>query len=289
MGRCRALGSTLEGKDFSGSLNREPRTGNGRVMSVKRQYTRELRDNLHYLPTWLPTVRLSPGDLGRISDYEYTHIGNLRDVGLPSEIEDCGARADFEYFSQGSVSTTVKLAGQVPPVGSGLAEGDAGIVVDFGRENAVVFRASGCRSKRLKNVIGLGKQILEKLQQGQWPEDAVVVTEIVYATSATILICSGHKGHIDLRAAANMNPATLNIANLDAGLQVARESNIGVKIVAQSSLTPLMRTSGIQKRFLSDPVFRSKTQPAGEAVTIMSESGEELWFGDVEYEDYACA
>jgi hypothetical protein len=249
------------------------------LVSVSQQYTRELRDELGYLPTWLPITHVSPGGVGRIVDYQYTHVGTLADFGITYEIEDGDARADFEYQSAGSVSAAVKLAGEAPAAGSTLATADAGIALDFSKEHAIVFRATGCRSTRIKNQLALGAAVLAKYQTGAWPDDLVVVTEAVSAASATIVISSGDKAHLDLRASGKADAAGLHLANAEAKLQIARESNIGTKIIAEAKLTPLMRTSGVRKRILRDAVFRSeRAVPTG--------TGEELAFDDVEYEDY---
>jgi hypothetical protein len=267
--------------DFGCASRRSPsRSSPAEVLvSVSQQYTRELRDELGYLPTWLPITHVSPGGVGRIVDYQYTHVGTLADFGITYEIEDGDARADFEYQSAGSVSAAVKLAGEAPAAGSTLATADAGIALDFSKEHAIVFRATGCRSTRIKNQLALGAAVLAKYQTGAWPDDLVVVTEAVSAASATIVISSGDKAHLDLRASGKADAAGLHLANAEAKLQIARESNIGTKIIAEAKLTPLMRTSGVRKRILRDAVFRSeRAVPTG--------TGEELAFDDVEYEDY---
>jgi hypothetical protein len=246
-------------------------------MSIQKRYVRELRDNTNYLPTWLPNVQVAPGDVGHITGLQYSGVGNLADYGIEIEIYEGDAEADYDYYSANHVSRTLKLAGHASPPGSTLTEAEAGISIHFSQENAVIFRATGCQSTRIRDLLGLERKIIAMYEAGDWPMDLVVVTEAVYADSVTILISAGQNAHIDLRATSNLAVPQLDLANAEAGLQVANEANVGVKIIASSGLTPLMRTSGLKKRFLrSDVAFRSSSQ-----------SHPDIAFADVEYEDYA--
>ena len=254
-------------------------------MLTKQHYLRELCDNLDYVPTWLPTISVAAGEIGFVRDYEYKRFGNLRDFGIKYEITQGKIYADLEYSSADSVAVTLKLMGQMPPVGSVLSVDELGLSIDFSRANAVVFRAAGCQSQRLDNLFQIGMRVLELHKVGKWPQDAVVVTEAVHAASATIVISSGQKAHLDLRA-GTVDPGNLHVASVDARLQIAREDNIGMKIIAQSALTPLMRVAGVQTRLMRSPAFRGSEVATTKIPEVHNQNDELLRFEDVSYEDY---
>lgn len=248
-------------------------------MNMSRWYAREMKDNTNYLPTWLPNVRVAPGDVGRITDFQFTPLGNLDQLGVPFHAEDGNAPSDFEYYSAGSVSMMLKLAGEAPFTGSVLKQAEAGVTVTFGRENAIAFRCSDCTSARITDQLSLGKQVLTLHGRGEWPADLVVVTEVVSAGSATVLISSAVDASVDLRAGGTVGAAQINLAAVDAGFQVVRTSNMGIQIVAETGLTPLIRTSGLRARLFRPKVFR------GGGPGKVNEPS--LRFVNVEYEDYA--
>ncbi len=247
-------------------------------MSMSRWYAKEVRDNTSYLPTWLPIVRVAPGDVGRITDFQFTPLGNLGHFGVPFHLEEGGAPSDIEYYSAGSVSIALKLAGEAPVPGSVLTQAEAGLRVTFGRENAVAFRCSGCTSARIPDQLSLGKQVLALHERGEWPEDLVVVTEVISAGAATVLISSAVNASVDLRAGGRIGSGPVNLAAGDAGFQVVRASNMGMQVVAETGLTPLIRTSGVRARLFRPRVFRGGgPRRPGEP---------SLRFVDVSYDDY---
>jgi hypothetical protein len=245
-------------------------------MSISKQYTKELRDNTNYSAIWLPTLTVQPGDVGRITNYEYEPVTTLTELNIPFSIVKGHVAADINYASANAVSIVVKTAGQAPLVGSLLAQAEAGVMIKFSRENAVVFRAAHCKSSSIKDRLSLENEIIARYKNGDWKEDYVVVTEVVSAASSTILISSGKNAQMDLKAGGKINPGGFNLADVDAQFQVIQESNVATKILAANGLTPLFKSAGIKKLFLRPGV-----------VLRGPESLETIAFRDVDYEDFS--
>ena len=244
-------------------------------MALHDQYTSEILEQLNYNATWLPTVQLKPGDVCDLRGNEIQVVSHLDEFKVVFELEDRPVATDIEYASGGAVSIRVKLKGEPMLEGSLLDVNDAGISLSFGRSQAVVLRMAKCASKRLKSLQKVGAQVLAQHNAGTWPEDYVVVTETVSAGASTIIISNGENAGMDLTAKADVSGGVLTLASLDARFQVKRESKIGAKFVAVPGLTPLVRVSGIQKRFLRPDRFKSAGAPLPENV-----------FGPVDYIDY---
>ena len=244
-------------------------------MPIHDQYTREVFNQLKYNATWLPTVRLAPGDVCSMSGHELRVVSHLREFEIDYEVEERRVQSDFEYSSEGAVSMHVKAIGEAPAAGSLLKVEDAGISLSFARSKAVILRLGQCSGRHLKSLHKVGQQILRLHGSGDWPEGYVVVDEIVIAGAATIIISSGDKAGIDLIAKGAVGKGALTLASLDASFQVARESNIGAKFIAEPGLTPLVRVSGIRKPFFGDDTFRGG-----------SSQSSALKLEDVDYVDY---
>lgn len=111
---------------------------------------------------------------------------------------------------------------------------DAGIVVTFGSNaGGVVFEATGTEHQLIADVDALDRTILDAHEHGEWKDDWVVISDLMMATSATILISQGRDAAIGLKAKMQV-PPRLSLANLDAGFEITNEKNMNVAIICQS-------------------------------------------------------
>jgi hypothetical protein len=243
-------------------------------MPIHQQYTREILDQLNYVATWLPTVRVEPGDVCDMHGYTLSVVSHLNEFGVQFELEDRPVQSDIEYSSAGAVSVRFKASGEPPPTGSILTVSEAGVSLSFAKSEAVLLRMADCSAKRIRSVNNVGKQVLQLHEGSQWPEGYAVVTEVVQAGVSTIIISNGSDAGIDLAAKASVGHGPITLVSLGADLHVKQESKIGAKFVAMPGLTPLARVSGIRKRFLRPDQFRSGIE------------GEQFSFTSVDYDDY---
>jgi hypothetical protein len=219
---------------------------------LHKTYVTELGRSLEYLPTWLPTTRLQ---LGYIIDREsLQYCGRLDDHKIAFAIRRAPARGFFEYSSASGVSITTKLAGQIT-ADTTLGEAEAGLIVKFERENAIIFEASGCRSTMIADIHQLGDAIKALYRARQWNRNMMVVTEVVQAAAVTILISSGAGGRIDFKAKGAINPGGVRLSRLSSAFEEKHSSNVGFKVIGNSGLTPLYRASGIKRRIFRAPGF----------------------------------
>jgi hypothetical protein len=243
-------------------------------LNVSEQYTKEIRQELKYSATWLPNVYLSLGDVGIFQNYQYYPKGNLSDFGIRFDVSPAASPADFDYASRDSVSVQVKLKGDAPLVGSNLAEADAGVSIKFGRQNAILFTATRCRSSRIRDLNKLGKQINDKHRKGEWDKELAIITQVIKAQGATVIISRGSNSQIDLSAKGKVGTGNTNLADITADLKIIHRNNIGTSIVAKPNLTPLFEAWGL-KLTLSGRHLRPVRKP------------DQLEFKNVDYEDYA--
>jgi hypothetical protein len=232
-------------------------------MSISRLYTKELRDQLGYTATWLPNCPLKLGETGVLAGYQFHSRGSLTELGIPFKTGTPGPAADIGYASSGSVTREFKLAGQVPSADSHLAAADSGVVISFDRQAAVVFMASGCTVAKIDDMHALRTRILAAYNEGRWEGDRVVVTEILLAKSTTVLMSSGNKAKIELRAHGAVDAPDFNLINVKGRFSIAWDVNVTQQILAEGGLTPLFRCVGVRRGLLRpDVVERSDPSKA---------------------------
>lgn len=253
-------------------------------MEAHLQYTSELRERFGYLATWAPNVTLRLGDVGVIDNRIFTPVTTLERLGIAFDARISDGVADYEYVSSDSVTISYKAAGQTPAVGSLLSAAEAGISIRFGAENAVVFHASRCRESYILGLDEVGKQIIARNKKQKWPLNHVVVTALVSAATVTVLISAGKDAQVELASAGALSADGLTLAKLETGVRVAHATNLGTKIVANSSLTPLFHASGLHKAIFRKPDFRLRGphQTDDEDVDPADVRFAEIDYGDLE-------
>ena len=248
-------------------------------MKAHHQYTTEIRDKFGYLATWAPNFPLRLGDVGLVEDRVFTPVTTLSRLGIKFESREPGSASDSEHSSAGSVTMTFKASGQAPATGSLLSTAEAGITIEFRTENSVVFQAAGCRETIMLGLDELGKTIIAKHKANEWKPEFVVVTSVVEAGAATIIISSGSNGQFELATSGSAGSAGLSLVDVKGSFRIVSARNVGTKIVATSGLTPLFRASSLCKSIFGD-TFKSR---GTSAETLDRSSG--LRFAEIDYSD----
>jgi hypothetical protein len=226
-------------------------------LNINKIYVNEIKKKINYNAVWLPTVKVTPRDIGKISNYQYYPFTTLDNLGISYNSVIEIPQMDFEYSSSNAFTIRVKAAGEAPFVGSVIAKADAGINIRFHKKNAIVFRATKCKIFRIKDLLDLEKQILLRYNKDEWDENMVVVTETVVANGTTIIISNSNNGQIDLKFKKYIGKEleVISIADLNTNFQIIREVNISTNIIASKKLTPLFKIFGIKKKLFKHPRF----------------------------------
>jgi hypothetical protein len=258
-------------------------------MSMNKTYTRELKDNLNYTATWLPNVKLSLGDVGLLSNYEFIYRTNLKNLGVPFKEGSPGGSATYSFISSEAVTRNLKVAGNAQLPGSVLTEADAGITFSFGKKHAIVFLATDCTIRSISDQEPLKKLILNAYSAGQWDREYVVVTELVAAGSTSVIISEGSEGRYELKAKAGLTP-TFEAMNVEGNFSLAHDSQIGFNCLAKSGMTPLFRCLGLRIGwFRDDIVTRADVVPGDPRGAGTDPTNQRVMVDEVEYDDYRAA
>lgn len=210
------------------------------------QYVSEMYKKFGYIATWTPGVQLKLGDFGIIKDKKFDRIANIGSLGITFQTRPDSSEESQKHTSTGNVSVIFKAAGKAPQVGSVLTEAEAGFTIEFKKSKSTVYEALGCTAPSIENQLEIGKKVIELYKKGDWNKDWVVITELVEAKSATVLISNSSNSKIEISVKGNISGATASIADVNAKLQVEFSRDMNTQLVSEKGLTPLFKARGIK-------------------------------------------
>lgn len=218
------------------------------MASPMKFYLNQMKNKFGYRATWEPKLPIEVGAVGKLHQGVFVRYTSLAAQGITAEIVSSPSSGDLDYSSQGGVTVTKKLSGEVaPPEAAQLGQADAGIVVSFGVANGVVFEAKNTTNQSISNLMEVKKSVIDKIRRGEWEKDTVIVTEVIEAESATIIISQEKNGKIELKAKGDVKAGELQLANANLELEVVGHRNLATKIIAAGGLRPLFKVMGVKK------------------------------------------
>lgn len=228
-------------------------------MSVFKSYTKAMHKEYGTRATWLPGTKISIGDVGVLHDGKFVPQSSLKDLGIDFEVIE-EFPMDYDYVSSQGVNIHKKLAGQAAPVQtSALGQADAGLVVEFKKEGAIVFSAKNGRKYRLKNSLQIGMEIEKRYEAGQWKKEWLIVSEVIIADNGTILISQSSNVNVELKAKGQLGAGDLKLSNLDLDFASQVDASKAITVKADQGLTPLYNLSGIRAGWFSKGKFVPKS------------------------------
>jgi hypothetical protein len=247
-------------------------------------YLNLMNSKTGYRAAWNPNVKLEIGMVGKIDKTGVFNVyKTLQKEGVPMQIMASDSSIDLDYTSSDSVSITSKLAGAAPVAGSSLTDVHAGFSVDFKSDNGVVFQSTGNKTYQLTNLEEIETQVLAKYDKGEWPDDYLIITQLVVADTATIIISNSSNVHLDLQASANAQVAALKLTDASLGLTIVRQEGSSMHYLAEKGLTPLYRVMGVRRPFwwwgknsLDTKGYAPETTPGDEELSLQEFDEREL-------------
>jgi hypothetical protein len=237
----------------------------GATTSVYKLYAKDVFENLKYRPTWLPGSPIELGAVGVIEEGIFRPITELKNLDIPFAVKADSDQDAIDFASKNGVSVSFKAAGEANGKFQAVAKADAGVLIEFSREGAVVLQLRNVSLNRVADQSALSRELLRSMAVGdvskQWQRDWVVITEVARAGRATIVISSS--GHSKLELKASGSAAPVSLVDASAALSVAAESEISTKVIAEAGLTPLYRGLRVRPAFfwLYDEVLPASAEP----------------------------
>jgi len=213
-------------------------------------YLKQIQEQFRYRPIWPPGKPLEIGVIGKVPRGIFTNYTTIeKELGVKPEVKSTYKKDDvLEFETSGSVTTTIKAKGDAtPPNAQYLGQADAGIVMEFTSGDAVVFKLKGYHTHQIVNLAEIQEAVVARYKAKKWDKEYIIVTEVIEADGATILISKSAGAKVELAANAVIGPAELNIANASLGWELKSERSMATKVIAQSSITPLYIAMSVRK------------------------------------------
>jgi hypothetical protein len=218
-------------------------------------YLKHVFKNTRYRANWLPNRPLNIGDIGQIRDGLFILRSNLNKEKIKFKIRESSADLDFDYSSKNAV--TIETSGSANATGSiPGAELSGKVIINFNKTNGIIFQMHNSKKVVIENFTEIENEILSKYEQKKWSKDWVIVTEIIIADNATIIISTSNTNKIELACDAQFGLGPNKLADPKLKLTLVSEKGSSTKILGSKGIAPLFQISGIYQPFLSKPQFR---------------------------------
>lgn len=144
---------------------------------------------------WMPNAYVAVGDFGAIEDYRFVRYGALSEYGeIEVGIEPKKARNSFDYTDR--IDLAVSAAAVADP-GAGAR---AKVSLNMAGRGAFLYHLANAGFVRPSNTRLFQEQLAQILLAGDltFPDDGVVVTEILNAKQATVIVADSHNASLEL-------------------------------------------------------------------------------------------
>lgn len=225
-------------------------------MEMAKSYAKEIHQNFTKLyVNWLPNEAIALGDFGYLKDGLFNKEGNLKELFQGIEIHEASPNSSTSpaWYKYRSASTQViEFSPQAQANVNQLADINASLEIKFSNQNSVFFNAPGCVVKSIDNLPNFKQKIINLYYTGHWKPEYVIVTKLLQAKSATIIISASNNSSITLEAGGQ---TTIDLADVNLRFKVKSENNIGFKLTTESDIIPLVGFHKLKKGFfgLGDP------------------------------------
>lgn len=192
-------------------------------MELPQAYTREIARLTGKGGIWFPGDQLEIGTTGFFDDGLFRPRGHIEDFGIGIETVVSETPSNYSFTSSSGVEIKTKLKGETDKSFKMLTKGDAGIEIDFSRENAIVFSAPECYQHKIKKEDKLIDELIDKINDegANWEKRRAVITELQKASSIRILFSRSKNASIAFWAGASAGSGPFTIADLSGNLEVA--------------------------------------------------------------------
>jgi hypothetical protein len=178
---------------------------------------------------------------------------------------------DNSWRASSGVVTTFKAAGAAPVAGSALGSVEAGIRIEFTKDDQILLEPRGLRYHRIENLMDVRKALLAHAEgvPAQY-RGVCLVTEIAVVESYALAISVSKGALLEVAATAGASALTLSdLSRVDLGLVQRKESNLGFRAVGAEGGALFFKAEVIDQRSrFSDKAAADKLDADGDALVL---------------------
>jgi len=226
------------------------------VPSIAEIYADGVKSTLRdYFAAWLPSRVITLGDVGVLDGNFFTPITNLKDskINIPFQERKDSDLAPIDMQSESGVTTTFKGVGDISTALPNVPQGEAGVKIEFGHTGAFVLQATETYEPYIEDILQLQEHVIDAFGDGRWQLDWAVVTRVVVAPSATILVSRSSESKIEFSAKGDVSAGSFNLGDAKVKLGMRSQSGNIFKMAGVVNATPLFQLAKIKVPWLRLP------------------------------------
>jgi hypothetical protein len=159
------------------------------MSEIAELYTKGIKRKLqNYWAAWLPMTRYAIGDVGTLNGFVFDKVCSLHELKLKVHSEQDNDPSALDITSEAGVTISLKAAGESNPYFSHIGATEAGVKVEFGAVGAFILEAPEIFGSEIGDRLNVRRQIITAFKKGIWDKEWLVVTRLLTATSATVLV-----------------------------------------------------------------------------------------------------
>jgi hypothetical protein len=223
------------------------------MVGIGQKYASLVHDVTDYWGAYLPNVPVSVGDY-----VEFQSDGAIRRLGtsfdwpgwqqqFPVETQQLDGASTFD--SHAKRSHGAEAGGGV--TGPGGVGADAAISLSFSAEAGFVLDYQAAALHRYRDIETVRRWLLALAKKGEWEPHQALVTEVIEAGAATVVMSREKSSNVVLHAGASLPSGigALNLSDPKLGLTVTSTSGSTLISLCKQS-TPLFRIVRVRKSWL---------------------------------------
>lgn len=228
-------------------------------------YSKGIKRKLeNYWAAWLPGTHFAIGDVGILNGYVFEKVTTLGQLKLKHYAETDADPSPLDISSESDVAVSFKAAGETNPALSHVAAAEAGLKVDFGAQGAFILQAPEMFASDMGDRLNLRRQIVGAFNKGVWEKEWLVITRLLKATSATVLISKSSHASLEIAARGQLSGVVAALGVADAGITVKYQRGDTLSMIGAKNVTPLFQLSRLKTSFFSEPKLVTKALRASD-------------------------
>ena len=230
------------------------------MSEVVELYTKGIKRKLeNYWAAWLPGTHYAIGDVGTLNGYVFEKVCTLGELNLKYYADTDEDPSPLAITSEFGVAVSFKAAGESNPSFSHIGSAEAGLKVAFGAIGAFILQAPETFASEMGDRLNVRRQIIATFNNGSWEKDWLVITRLLTATSATVLISKLRNASLELTAKANLSAAMTTLGAADAGITIKHQQGDSITMIGGKNVTPLFQLGRLKTSFFSAPKLVTKS------------------------------
>lgn len=232
-------------------------------MPIAETYCQDVSRELRLLAAWPPGSPIKVGSVGRfLGAGLFEPETTLGSYGINVVVDDDAGAGVLSYTSQGVGESSFTVGAHIPDLASGLINAKAKATIKFGSEHGIIFRASGLRYETMRDQPKMARKVAHLAKSGQWGRDWYIVTQVVQAGSASVLIADSPSAEVELALGADVNVGGIELLGAELKPHVIRHKGMHILIIDETGLAPLFKAKRVKRSLFGNVKLKAGFGPA---------------------------